>query len=189
MEKTLPDTYLPGQSLQADTFWEALPIQKGQDLKFPAPLLVGTNGGGTQTEALPDPSTKDAGSLEFLIRPPVVRRVPVGPSPVLRPRQQWEGTVLELNSGSFVARVSDRTNPANVDELATFDFDEISVEDRSLVAPGATFYWTIGTERSPAGTIKNVEFVNFRRLPRWSSSSLREAKQEARDLASLLFSE
>jgi hypothetical protein len=73
--------------------------------------------------------------------------------------------------------------------LVTFELDEVSPEDKKLVQPGASFYWTIGVERSPAGQIQNIDRVMFRRLPGWRASSVRDAEREAGSIAELLFSE
>jgi hypothetical protein len=105
--------------------------------------------------------------------------------PTLRLRQLWEGTVISCDAGSFTARVVDRTNPLNPDEAVTFELNEISADDLQLVQPGAAFYWTLGTERSPAGQIRNVNFVNFRRLPNWKESSFREAEKRSERILSL----
>jgi hypothetical protein len=72
--------------------------------------------------------------------------------------------------------------------LVTFELEEVSPEDKKLVQPGASFYWTIGVEQSPAGQIQNIDRVIFRRLPGWSTSSVREAEREAREIAELFFS-
>ena len=68
-------------------------------------------------------------------------------------------------------------------------FEEVSPEDRKFVRPGASFYWTIGVEKSPAGQITNIDRIYFRRLPGWSASAVREAEQEATEIAALLFPE
>jgi hypothetical protein len=105
--------------------------------------------------------------------------------PRLRTKQFWEGTVIECDEKGFLARVTDRTNPANPDEMVSFSIEEISEGDMKLVAPGARFYWTIGTERSPAGQVSNVAFVNFRRAPRWNKVSFRKASDRAAKVRSL----
>ncbi len=189
MENALPDTYLTGQPLNADTFSELLPkVNKGVS-PFTPLIPIGTNADPVQTTVGDENPSKRLDCLEYLLPPPIAKIIKIGSVPSLRPRQLWEGTVIERQNGSFIARVNDRTNPSNPDEVVIFEFDELSQEDKKLVEPGASFYWTIGTERSPAGTIRNVEMVSFRRLPRWSSSSVREAEQEAREIAQLFLSQ
>jgi hypothetical protein len=113
------------------------------------------------------------------------KRLELSPTYRLKPKQIWEGTVISCEPHRFTARLVDRTNSSNPDEIAYFDSDEISGDDRSLVQPGASFYWTVGTERTPAGQVKNVAMVTFRRLPRWNKSSFRKAKERAKAVLAL----
>ena len=188
MEKTSPDTYLTGQPLKANTFGELL---TGTETGIPPivpDISSGANRSFAQTTANQEKLAKEQEFLAYLVRP-IPKNIRLKPVPTLRARQVWEGTVLERQGNSFVARVNDRTNPSNPDEIVTFELDEISQEDQKLAEPGFSFYWTIGTERSPAGQIRNIAMVNFRRLPYWTTSSVREAEQEAKSIVQQLFSE
>lgn len=180
------NTYLLGQTLRANTF-NSTPI----DSTIPrlGELISPIENRGTlETTADQKTSERNLDVANLVIPPPASKAVsPSGTR--LRPRQSWEGTVIERKDGSFIARVTDRTNPSHPDEIVTFGLDEISEEDQKLVAVGSSFYWTIGTEKSPAGQIKNVDMVSFRRLPHWKESSVREAEQEARNVLQLLLSE
>jgi hypothetical protein len=185
----LQNTSLTGQPLKADTF--AAPISD-QSLKAAMPLVEEAAAGIRQS--LPQTAVEQeippnvTNFLKNVVQPPTV---PIGikTETTLLPRQLWEGTVIECHNGSFVGRVVDLTNHANPEELVTFDLEELSEEDRELVQPGAAFYWTVGVEQSRAGQIKNVEMFNFRRLPRWTSSAIREAEKRAAEIALLLFTE
>jgi len=70
---------------------------------------------------------------------PRLRLAISGRTPVLKTRQLWEGTVTEVRDVGFVAILSDKTNPRNPAEQATFEFDniEISPEDQKLISPGS----------------------------------------------------
>jgi hypothetical protein len=116
-------------------------------------------------------------------RPRLKLAVP-GRAPRLKTRQLWEGTVVEVREGGFVAVLTDKTNPASPDEQASFDFDntEISPDDLRLINPGATFYWVIGNERTVAGQVKNVSMLQFRRVPAWTQHRLDRAADSARRL-------
>jgi hypothetical protein len=186
MENALPDTYLIGQPLKANTFGEQQQPDVGASLLVFTPLLSMANEESSRTMAEQEESSKRLKAYDFVYPPPTGGVVGSEPVARLNPRQAWEGTVIECLGSSFLARVTDRTNPSNPDELVTFDLDEISEEDRKMVEKGSSFYWTIGTERSPAGQIKNVDMVNFRRLPGWKASSFREADREAQDAIRLL---
>jgi hypothetical protein len=106
---------------------------------------------------------------------------------ILQTRQLWEGTVTEVRAGGFAAVLMDKTNPANPDEHARFDFEnvEIAADDRTLVRPGAAFYWIIGSEKTPGGTVKNISIVQFRRVPAWTRSALSEAAERAKSITAL----
>jgi hypothetical protein len=184
----LQDTSLTGQPLKADTFGPSVPGVKLGSLTIGPELSAGTKQSLSQTTV---DQEKPANEREFLafVERPIPRDLHPKVASILRQRQLWEGTVTESINGSFVGRVHDRTNPSNSDELVTFELEEVSPEDRKFVRPGASFYWTIGVEKSPAGQITNIDRIYFRRLPGWSASSVREAEQEAREIAALLFSE
>lgn len=106
--------------------------------------------------------------------------------PTLRTRQLWEGRVTEVRDTEFVAVLTDATNPSNPDEQVVFACDEISEDDRALIAPGSGFYWTVGTKQSPVGQRENVSIIQFRRLPSWTRSSLEESSSRAREIWKLL---
>lgn len=110
-----------------------------------------------------------------------------GRGPRLQARQLWEGTVIESGDDGFVATLSDKTNPDNPDEHARFAFElvEVSEGDRKLIQPGAAFYWTIGSERTPGGQVKNVSMIQFRRLPAWTRSSLHQAATQGKRVREL----
>lgn len=118
------------------------------------------------------------------------------PSPVIFPRrvplvqdqfvplQKWEGSVLEVLKDSFIACLVDFTNE-EPDEEAEFSFEEVPDADRSLVEPGAIFYWNIGYIDNISGQRIRVSIIRFRRLPVWRPEELEAAKlnaQRTRDL-------
>jgi hypothetical protein len=93
----------------------------------------------------------------------------------LQIRQLWEGTVMEVRGQAFVAVLSDKTQPNSPDERVEFERFELRDEDRELVAPGAVFYWMIGTERTASGQVRNISTIELSRLPLWTRSSLKAA--------------
>ena len=111
------------------------------------------------------------------LRPPITITLGKG-VPRLETRQLWEGTVTQVLKDGFVAILKDKTQSKNPDEQVTFDHSEISGEDRPLIKPGSSFYWTIGSERT-SGQLKNVSIVQFRRLPVWTESALADAESQA----------
>lgn len=83
--------------------------------------------------------------------------------------QQWEGTVEEVRSDSFGARLRNLSVDGAPDEWATLLLDEISDDERSLVKPGAVFYWSIGYLIEPYGQRRTASTIYFRRLPAWGA--------------------
>jgi hypothetical protein len=171
-------TFLTGQSIK--TFAGATPRPLIQFDSMPS-SLEDTNRERDQagTAQLADDVPPHVPSA-VLLEPPIPA-VLKGDGPSLQIRQLWEGTVTELRDEGFVATLSDKTKPSNPDEQALFEFEyvEISKDDHILVKPGSGFYWMIGTERSPAGQVKNVSSVEFRRSPVWTRSALASADSRA----------
>jgi hypothetical protein len=83
--------------------------------------------------------------------------------------QQWEGTVEEVSSDSFGARIRNLSVDGAPEEWATLLLDEISDDERPLVMPGAVFYWSIGYLIEPYGQRRTASTIYFRRLPAWSA--------------------
>jgi hypothetical protein len=94
-------------------------------------------------------------------------------------RQQFEGTVLTAGPEEFTARLHDRTTPGNPDEIATFLVAEVSDSDRSLLVPGAVFYWSMGYRIWSHGQRERASRLQFRRMPAWSRGELAAASAEA----------
>lgn len=113
-----------------------------------------------------------------------VVRLPVIPAPEPRYQvlQQWEGTVSEIVDGDFRAELRDLTDPSHPDEVAVFSLDEVSDPDRSLVALGAIFYWTICYEITRTKQKKTVSLIRFQRLPAWTQKDIRAIKKKAEEL-------
>lgn len=51
---------------------------------------------------------------------------------------------------------------------ATLPVEEVSLDDRRLLKPGAVFYWIIGYKRHRSGQQERGSAVRIRRLPGWS---------------------
>jgi hypothetical protein len=159
------------------------------------PLLPPFVPGEISTRATPERALEtsgrvsDAGALRMSAGVSVWRGASAAlghPTSSLHTRQLWEGKVTAVGSGEFVAIVQDRTDPKNGDEEVVFGIEEVSDADHSLLKAGASFYWVIGFERTPAGQQKNVSMICFRRLPALSQSPLSRAEKRANELLSLL---
>lgn len=119
----------------------------------------------------PDPSP-------YVLPVPSVERPPY----TFRLLQQWEGTVTEVASSEFTAELRDLTEPANYREEATFDLDEVSPDDQTLLALGAVFRWSIGYRTSAAGQRERVSLLRFIRIPGWRKSAVEEVERRAAQL-------
>jgi hypothetical protein len=97
--------------------------------------------------------------------------------------QSWEGVVLDVHEGSFVARLVDVAD-MHPEEEVTLSRDELSDFDLELLEPGAILYWTIGYLQRARGSRERVSRIRLRRLPAWSRLELAEARERAATLAS-----
>lgn len=105
-----------------------------------------------------------------------------GPMPrKIRILQQWEGVVSEVGDKDFTAELRDLTNVDNAPQVAEFPYSEISKSDRSLIAPGAVFYWSIGYDTTPGGQITRVSEIRLRRSPEWTERKLEAVRAEAKE--------
>ena len=98
--------------------------------------------------------------------------------------QKWEGTVLDVLTDSFTARLCDLTRQG-ADEEAEFAIEEMDASDLDLLKPGAIFYWNIGYADSPTGRAR-VSIIRFRRLPMWHTHEIERAGRDAQRLSQLL---
>lgn len=101
------------------------------------------------------------------------------------PLSHWEGVVEEVNGSEFSCRLIPLggQNGHDVHQFTEFSFEDLAVEeDRSLVRPGAIFYWTVGRARNEAGTLTNMSLVRFRRRPAATRHGRERAEREAEDL-------
>jgi hypothetical protein len=110
--------------------------------------------------------------------------VPPASPPDTRQRllQTFVGEVIEINASEFVAILKDETDRTRPDERVAIAMDEVVHEDRSLLTPGATFYWFIFDEVR-LGTRRTLTDLRFRRLPTWSKGELADVKRTAADRA------
>ena len=97
--------------------------------------------------------------------------------------QKWEGYVTEVCSDTFWARLSPIFGEGS-DQDAEIYLEEVDLEDRTLIKPGAVFYWTIGYLNRPSGRQRS-SVIRFRRLPVWSKQDLIKARATAQTFKQL----
>lgn len=133
-------------------------------------------------------SASVAQNVRRFLGPPPAIRDQVERVSSLKPNQVWEGKVTRILGSEFIALIQDQTVRTNPIEEVTLELDLVSEEERGLVHPGSAFYWTIGKEKTPAGQIKNISFIQFKRNPRWTANMLARSEKRSRKFHTL-FSE
>ena len=169
MPQQLLNTFLTGQDpagssnseqqgiseSSTSTIWEFR--QKAIGADHLSPFSSALDGiGASQPLALPSLVSSPVPVPSGAFVRPVQRTLNQGKRAALLTQQLWEGTVVGVEKNEFVAVVNDKTEPSNPEEEVSFDLADVSEQDRSLVQIGASFYWLIGRERTPAGTIRNI---------------------------------
>ncbi len=99
--------------------------------------------------------------------------------------QKWEGVVKKVRNDTFIAQLTDLSSQSE-DEEAEIPIEEISLADKSMLAPGAVFYWCIGYRDTPGGQRIRASEIRFRRLPSWTLKELDNSRKEAEELGDLL---
>jgi hypothetical protein len=147
---------------------------------------------------LPEPPRSDpsiepcANDLDGSTERPQESTTKVGPlirlAPPATPRrridllQQWEGVVTDSDREVVWAEIVDLTNPLNPSEIVELPLVEFAVSDQPLLSRGAVFYWSIGYETSPGGTLRRVSEIRVRRTAAWSQRNIDVLRDKARRL-------
>lgn len=122
--------------------------------------------------------------VKRVLRPAIWRR-PDAPRDAFHALQRWEGVVTMIEDETFVARLTDLTSEG-VDEEVELPLSDIPHDDEDLLEEGAVFYWAIGYRDEASGQRQRVSALRFRRLPVWSASELRAARDRAVEVAAAL---
>lgn len=96
--------------------------------------------------------------------------------------QKWQGYVkqVDYDEGKFEAILNDMTE-GGTNEIAEFDFNDVSPDDRKLIQDGAVFYWSIGYSNHN-GQTKKESLLRFQRVVEWSEEDYDIASDRASDL-------
>lgn len=183
------------------------PVQENPDTTSPQVLYpsadVGTEAFEPGTSPFIRRPAQESGlatdTSQEVFRSPVEGQQVTNPArgPIPRPRigdpeyrlqllQQWECVVRSVTPTEFVAVLYDLTDRSKPEEEATFPLDEVPDSDRSFVAPGAVFYWSIGYRTGSTGQKDRISQIRFRRLPTWTRSERNEAAREVLAFEELL---
>ena len=99
--------------------------------------------------------------------------------------QEWEGYVKEVGDETFTVELVDLTDyHPNETEETGLPKSDLTTDDLKLLRPGAIFRWLIGYFFLPHGTKLRVSSIVFRRLPVWTEDEIKQAKEEAKRIAS-----
>lgn len=93
--------------------------------------------------------------------------------------QEWFGTVADVNTKTFTAVISDRTNSDNSKEFVELDLSEVPEDDIKILRPGSLFYWSVGYEDSPGIPRQRVSRIRLQRLPGLTVREILKAEQKA----------
>lgn len=104
------------------------------------------------------------------------------PRSSFRTLQAWEGVVTGVEAQSFSVKLVDLSGD-EPDEEAEIDFEEVSVDERSLIAVGAVFLLHVGYATSEGGQRSRTSILRFRRLPVWTEAELSTARRVAQEQA------
>jgi hypothetical protein len=100
--------------------------------------------------------------------------------------QRWIGLVEIVGVTSFTSRLLDETNPASPIEEVELPLSEIHPSDLHLVAPGSSFYWSIGYQGNPVGRRKQISTLRFARQPHLNPTEESRLFREADILTALI---
>jgi hypothetical protein len=96
-------------------------------------------------------------------------------------KRKYQGEVRELTNDGFIGRLRNLSESAP-DQEAEFYFEDVSPNDKELVAIGALFYWNIGYMTLVGGQRLGCHTLAFKRLPVWTKTEIKAAKQRAKSL-------
>lgn len=135
---------------------------------------------------LPTPGN-DEHDYRYKVPPHLDHRRPSPPHPRFIVLQRWEGTVLEIGQNDFSARLRDLTDIGMDEETSLFK-EDLSMDDRLLLKPGAIFYLNIGYQTSVTGQRIRGLTIRFKRLPKWSADDILDAWNRGQERLSRLVS-
>jgi len=104
----------------------------------------------------------------------------------VRALQRWTGRVERVLKDTFIAIVSDVTNPSNPEEEVELDVEDVPIGDRSLITTGSIFYWAMVYRDSKSGQREKTESIRFARQPKLTEEVANEIFNEADSITAIL---
>lgn len=161
------------------------PVEEADELPtLPTEGLWSQPNGGNADLTRPN-APNDASSTLSLNVPDLsgygMRRAAVGE--FFSAMQKWVGYVTEVGKDTFRSRITTMVGEGHAQDAEIYT-EEVDVDDRSLIKPGATFYWSIGYLDRPSGRLR-TSVLRFRRLPVWTDKEIEAAKGTIKNLKGL----
>lgn len=144
---------------------------------YPAPPRIDTDFNARYADSSErDPQTRPPLALPF------VQQDTPAPPPrsSFRTLQAWEGIVTAVEGQSFSVTLFDLSGN-EPDEEAEIDLEDVSVDERDLIAIGAVFLLHVGYSTSEGGQRSRMSILRFRRLPVWTDEELESARRSAQE--------
>jgi hypothetical protein len=92
--------------------------------------------------------------------------------------ERWQGYVVDVADEVFRAALFSDQQNGDV-ETVELEKEEVNILMRSLIRPGAIFYFDIGYEIEPGGQKRRQSVVSFPMIPVVSPDAIRKAKVAA----------
>lgn len=100
--------------------------------------------------------------------------------------KQWEGTILTIeDQNTFLAKIRDIAG-ADLPKIIRFDRRKVEIENGSMFAEGASFYWKVGLFYNAKGTATKRSEIRFRLLPPPNPKLLEVAEEEMNRIFDML---
>ena len=100
--------------------------------------------------------------------------------------QTWQCIVIKVYKDTFLARVVNLYDENIEDEEVEFFSEDLYDDDLELLEPGAIFYWTVGHLIKRSGQKIRGHVIKFKRMPKWTSEELEDAKMQAKKIKETL---
>ena len=91
----------------------------------------------------------------------------------------WEGYVVSKNEQTFSAHLKDISEENIAEEEAELPISDINEDDLPLFEEGVPFFFSVGYLISASGTRQRCSRIRFRRLPKWTSDEIIDAREKA----------
>jgi hypothetical protein len=103
------------------------------------------------------------------------------PGTIIETTEHWEGAVLEIQDGTFIAQLVD-IRGERPDEEAEFSLREVSDDQRHLVELGAVFMWKADLVKETSGRVWRRSVVQFSAVKKPTKADRSRGKMLAQEV-------